>query len=118
MVPSRRSRRLHTAGTLRAVALPVLARDVRRILVPVPHARVATEVVRRVTRVERVADPLERERLGHERAVRAYEREALAPVPPIGPLVRRTDRVGTLVAPVPHEPLPRPARVHREGDLL
>src|SRR4051794_5655791 len=106
MVPSRRSRRLHTAGTLRAVALPVPARDVRRILVPVPHAGVATEVVRRVTRVERVADPLERERLVHERAVRAVEREALAAVAPIVRLGCRAERVGTLVAAVPHEPLP------------
>src|SRR3954468_13718934 len=102
----------------RLVALRALERDVSRVLVPVAAARVGVEVVRRVARVERVADPLERERLVHERAVRAVEREALAAVAPIVRLGCRAERVATLVAPVPHEPLPRPARVHREGDLL
>src|SRR3954465_64007 len=102
----------------RLVTLRVLGRDVGRVLVPVPHARVRVEVARRVARVERVADPLERQRLVHERAVRAVERKAVATVAPVVRAVGRAERVGTLVAAVAHEPLPRPARVHREGDLL
>src|SRR3954454_19372131 len=98
-----------------AVALRVLGRDVGRVLVPVPHARVSVVVVRRVARVERVADPLERERLVHEAAVRAVEREALAPVAPVVRVPGGPDRVRTLVAAIAHEPLARAAGVHREG---
>src|SRR3954447_10869104 len=102
----------------RLVALRVLGRDVGRVLVPVPDARVGVEVVRRVARVERVADPLERERLVHERAVRAVERKALAAIAPVVRPLGHPEGVGTLVAPVPHEPLARAARVHRESELL
>src|SRR5437588_1586530 len=42
------------------VALPVPVRDVGRILVPVPGARVAAEVVRWIARVQRIADPPDR----------------------------------------------------------
>src|SRR3954465_1051511 len=102
----------------RLVTLRVLGRDVGRVLVPVPDARVRVEVVRRVARVERVADPLERERLVHERAVRAVEREALAPVAPTVGVPGGPNPVRPLVAAIAHEPLARAAGVHREGELL
>src|SRR4051812_28532297 len=101
-----------------AVALRVLGRDVGWVLVPVPHARVRVEVVRRVARVERVADPLEWKRLVHERAVRAVEREALATVAPVVRALGGAERIRTLVATVAHEPLAAAARVHGEGELL
>src|SRR3954451_23341363 len=100
------------------VSLGVLGRDVGGVLVPVPHARIGVEVARRVAWVERVADPLERERLVHEAAVRAVEREALAAVAPGVRVLGGPERVRTLVPAVAYEPLARPAGVHREGELL
>ena len=72
---------------LSAVALPVAVGDVGRVLVPVPGAGIVVEVLGRVGRVDRVADPADRQRLVHERAVGAVEREALAPVAPVVGLV-------------------------------
>src|SRR3954447_2406007 len=94
------------------------SRDVGRILVPVPGAGIGAVVVGRVARVERPADPLDRERLVHERAVSAVEREVLAAVAPVLRLVRRAEPFVALVPPVAPEPLARAARVHREGQLL
>src|SRR5215207_661138 len=101
----------------RPVALPVAVRDRLGILVPVPGARIGGEVLRRVRRVQRVAAPLDRQLLVHERAVRAVQGEVLASV---GPVVRlpRAPVAGRLVQPLAHEPLPGPAGVHRERDLL
>src|SRR5436190_18889427 len=101
-----------------AVSLRVLGGNVRRVLVPVPHARVGVEVPRWMARVQRTPDPLDGERLVHEGAVRAVEGEALAAIAPVVSLVRGAERVKALVAAIPHEPLARPAGVHREGDLL
>src|SRR2546423_9841502 len=105
-ITRRRGRSGATVLTSRpAVPLRVLGRDVGRVLVPVPDARVRVEIVGWVARVERAADPLDRQRLVHEAAGRAVEGEALAPVPPALGLVRGAEGIRSLVAAVPHEPL-------------
>jgi hypothetical protein len=43
-----------------SVALPMPRRYVGRVLVPVPDTGIAVEVVRRVARIDRVADPAQR----------------------------------------------------------
>src|SRR5439155_9243419 len=93
----------------RAVARPVALGDRVRVLVPVPGARVGREVLGRVGGIERIATPLDRQLLVHERAVRAVEREALAPV---GPVVRLPGAPvsGRLVQALADEPLARAAR--------
>ena len=65
-----------------------------------------------------MADPLDRLDLVHERAVRAIQGEALAPVAPVVRLVRDSHRVRPAVGAAPPQPLPRAARVHPEGELL
>src|SRR4051794_35503842 len=115
---TRRPRGVSASGPLEAIALPVAVGDVGRVLVPVPGARIAVVVVRRVARVDRVADPLNREDLVHERAVGAVDGEVLAVVRPVVLLLHHRVRVLALVAAHPPEPLPRPARVHAEGHLL
>src|SRR5947209_11230143 len=101
-----------------SVTAPVALGNVGGILVPVPRARVTAVVVGRIARVERIADPADRQRLVHERAVGAIEREALAAVAPVVRLVGHPERVRPLVTPHAHEPLPRATRVHLEGELL
>src|SRR4051795_9023939 len=66
-----------------SVAAPVALRDRVAILEPVPGARILRVILRRVGRVEGIARPLDRHRLVHEAAVRAIEREALAPERPV-----------------------------------
>src|SRR5689334_17043266 len=68
---------------LEAIPLPVAIGDVGRVLVPVPGAGIAVVVAGRVARVERVADPADREDLVHERAVGAVDGEAGAVVRPV-----------------------------------
>ena len=92
-------------------------RDRVLVLVPVPGARIRVEVLRRIGGIERIAAPLDRHLLVHERAVGAVEGEVLAPVGPVVRLVRCAVAL-RLVQALAHEPLPRPARVHGEGDLL
>src|SRR5437773_823408 len=92
---------LHTRAG-RAVALPVLGRDVGRVLVPVPDAGVRVEVAGRMARIERVADPLDRQRLVHEAAMGAVEREVLAAVAPVVRFVGGAEGVAPFVAAVAH----------------
>src|SRR5262249_55601439 len=102
----------------RAVAAPVALGDRVGVLVPVPGAGVLRVVLGRLGWIQRIARPLDRQRLVHEAAVRAVERKALARG---GPRVRRarTPAVGqAVVAAVAHEPLSRATGVHREGHLL
>src|SRR5688572_11235893 len=112
------ARRARSALTRQPVAVPVLVRDVRRVLVPVPGARIVVEVARGPARINRVPDPFDREHLVHERAVRAVDREALAVVGPVVLALHDREGVLALVAPVSPQALPRAARVHAEGDLL
>src|ERR1700722_3629894 len=84
--------------TLEPVAPPVAIGDVGRILVPVPGAGIAPEIIGRVARIQRVADPLDWQRLVHERAVRAVQREAGAPIAPVVRLARDPERARALVA--------------------
>ena len=83
--------RIVDALTLEPVPLPVLVRDVGRVLVPVPSARIVVEVARGMRRIDRVSDPFDREHLVHERAVRAVDREALAVVGPVVLLLHHED---------------------------
>src|SRR3954447_20026553 len=115
---TRRPLGVSASGPLEAIALPVAVGDVGRVLVPVPGARIAVVVVRRVARIDRVADPLDREDLVHERAVGAVDGKALAPVSPVVLLLHEGVRVLALVAPHPPQPLARATRVHPERDLL
>ena len=62
---------------LKPVALPVAVGDVGGVLVPVPDAGITLEVLGRLRGIDRVADPVDRPQLVHERAVGAVEREAL-----------------------------------------
>src|SRR6202035_213391 len=100
------------------VALPVSLRDVGRVLVPVPRARVAAIVVGRVARVERIADPANRQRLVHERAVSAVEGEVLAAVAPVVRLLGAAVAVRALVPAHSYQALARPTRIHLEGEFL
>src|SRR5215213_2190351 len=103
---------------LQPVAFPVARGDVRGVLVPVPDAGIAVEVLGRIAGVDRVADPADRERLVHERAVRAVEGEAGAAVAPVVRLFCDAVAVWPFVGAHAPQPLPRAARVHREGELL
>src|SRR6478672_46467 len=103
--------------TIEPVPRPVAVRDVRRVLVPVPGARIPVEVLGRVRRIDRIADPPDRKRLVHERAVRAVQGEALATVAPVVRLVGHAEALGP-VAVVSPQSLARSARVHGEGELL
>src|SRR3954451_19388948 len=105
------------ALALEPVALPMAIGDIGRVLVPVPGAGIAIEVVRRVGRVDRVADPADRQRLVHERAVGAVEREAGAPVAPILSRIGEAPAV-LAVAAHPPEPLTGATGIHRECELL
>src|SRR4051812_18583577 len=115
---TRRPLGVSASGPLEAIALPVAIRDVGRVLVPVPGTRIVVVVLGRVARVDRVAEPLDREDLVHERAVGAVDGEALAPVGPVVLALHHGVRVLALVAPHPPQALARAARVHAEGDLL
>src|SRR4051794_21179373 len=114
---TRRPLGVSASGPLEAIALPVAVGDVGRVLVPVPGAGIGVVVVGRVARVDRVAEPLDREHLVHERAVGAVDGEVLAPVRPVVLLFHERVAVGALVAPHPPQPLAGAARVHPEGDL-
>src|SRR5581483_10937797 len=89
-----------------------------RVLVPVPDAGVPFEVVRRVRGIEHRADPAQREKLVHEQAVRAVERELRPAVGPVVRLVRPAESPFPVVAALENEALPGPAGVHAERDLL
>src|SRR4051794_12351351 len=97
---------------------PSAGRDVLGSLVPVPRARVLEVILRRIAGVHGEAGPLDGLDLVHERAVGAIEGEVLAPVGPVVGLARAPEAVRALVGAVADEALARPARVHREGDLL
>ena len=103
--------------TVEPVPRPVAVGDVRRILVPVPGAGIAIEVLGRIGRVDGIADPPDRERLVHERAVRAVQGKALATIAPVVRLVGDAEALGAVAAVSP-QPLTRSAGVHGEGELL
>src|SRR5215207_6157837 len=103
--------------TVESVPCPMAVRDVRGVLVPVPGARIAIEVLRGIRRIDRIADPANRQRLVHERAVRAIQRKSLALVAPVVRLAGDPESLRAVAAVSP-QPLPRSAGVHRERDLL
>src|SRR5919108_1617365 len=107
-----------SSASLEPIPLPVTVRDVRRVLVPVPGAGIAIEIGRRVARVDRVADPLDRKDLVHEGAVRAVDREALSVVRPVVLFLHHCVALFALVPTHAPQPLSRAAGVHPERHLL